>query len=89
MQTRKRKPTKPAAVREAETAWPLLAAYLDLAERHAAVLIERLDAALARAHAAKEKKIEADVAAIMANVEAVINALPPVDIYRELQTFKS
>jgi len=88
MKTRNRK-TKPAAVREAETGWPLLAAYLDLAERHAALLVERLDAALARAKAEQAVRIDAEVSAIMANVEAVINALPPVDIYRELQTFKS
>jgi hypothetical protein len=42
MKTRKRKPTKPATVREAETAWPLLTAYLDLAERHAALLAEKV-----------------------------------------------
>ena len=89
MKTRKRKPTKPAAVREAETAWPLLTAYLDLAERHTAVLMERLDTALARARQAKEKQIESDVADIMANVQAVINALPPVDIYRDLHNLKS
>jgi hypothetical protein len=81
MKTRNRKTTKPASVREAETAWPLLTAYLDLAERHTAVLIERLDAALACARQAKEKQIESDVAAIMANVEAVIEALPAPNIF--------
>jgi hypothetical protein len=78
-----------AAVHEAETAWPLLTAYLELAERHAALLVERLDGALARAKAGQAVRIDAEVSAIMANVEAVINALPPVDICRELQSFKS
>jgi len=80
---------KPAAVREAETGWPLLAAYLHLAERHAALLVERLDAALARAKAEQAVRIDAEVSAIMANVEAVINALPPVDIYRDLHNLNS
>ncbi len=88
MKTCNRK-TKPAAVREAQSAWPLLAAYLDLAERHAALLVERLDTALARAKAEQAVRIDAEVSAIMANVEAVINGLPPVDIYRDLHNLNS
>jgi hypothetical protein len=80
MKTRNRK-TKPAAVREAETGWPLLAAYLVLAERHAALLVERLDAALTRAKADQAARIDAEVSAIMRNVEAAINAAPAPDIF--------
>ena len=81
MKTSKPRRTNSAAVREAETAWPLLAAYLDLAERHSALLVERLDDALARAKAEQAARIDAEVSAIMRNVEAAINAAPPADIF--------
>jgi len=80
MKTKPRK-TNPAAATAAETAWPLLAAYLDLAERHSALLVERLDDALARAKAEQAARIDAEVSAIMRNVEAAINAAPPADIF--------
>lgn len=80
---KKPKPKTNNATRQAAEAWPLLAAYLDLAERHAALLTERLEAALARAREAKEKQIEADVAAIMANVQAAIMAAPAPAIFKQ------
>jgi hypothetical protein len=81
MKTSKPRKTNSAAATAAETAWPLLAAYLDLAERHSALLVERLDDALARAKAEQAARIDAEVSAIMRNVEAAINAAPPADIF--------
>jgi hypothetical protein len=76
----KRKTTKRATETAAE-AWPLLAAYVDLAERHSALLLERLEASLARARATQAEKIEAEVAETLAQVEAAILAMPAPKIF--------
>jgi hypothetical protein len=61
--------------------WPLLAAYTDLAERHAALLVERLESTLARAKADREARVAADVRAIMQDVEAALEAMPAPKLF--------
>lgn len=81
----KTKPHKPksSAVREAETAWPLLQAYLSLAERHTDLLIQNLHRSLADARQARRNaQIDAEVAATLDEVEAAILAMPAPDIFK-------
>jgi hypothetical protein len=81
MKTKRCNPTKPASVREAETAWPLITAYLDLAERHAELLAERVErtrAELAKAEAALISKLEEEPCEAVRIVrEAILNASAP------------
>jgi hypothetical protein len=73
---------KPTAVREAQSAWPLLAAYLELAERHAALLTQTLQRALADARQAhRNAQIEAQVADTLDEVEAAIMAMPAPKLF--------
>jgi len=61
---------------------PLLSAFIDLAERSISEQLERLEAMLARAEAARESRIADDVRSIMCNVEAALDALPAPDFYK-------
>jgi len=71
-----------SAVRESETAWPLLQAYCDLAERHTALLIQTLHRSLADARQAHcSAKIEAQVADTLDEVEAAIMAMPAPKLF--------
>jgi len=84
MKTKRHKPTNPASVREAETAWPLLTAYLDLAERHAELLAERVErtrAELVQLEAERTRAIKAKLAATLDEVEAAIMAAPAPKIF--------
>jgi hypothetical protein len=80
MKTKPRK-TNSAAMREAETAFPLLTAYLDLAERHAALLAEKVAwtrCEAARAEAALLAKLDEEPCeASRIFREAILNAPAP------------
>jgi len=79
----KTKPSKSkAAACPCIDAVPLLAAFIDLAERSIAEQVERLETMLARAEAAKEARIAEDIRSIMDNVEAALDALPNPDFYK-------
>lgn len=77
--TSKAKPSAPCPLVDV---WPLLAAYSDLAERHAALLAETLNRAVADAKQAQSNaKIEAQVADTFAQVEAAIMAMPAPKLF--------
>ncbi len=77
--TSKAKPSAPCPLGDV---WPLLAAYTDLAERHAALLADNLHRTLADAKQAhRNAEIEAQVAKTLDEVEAAIMAMPAPKLF--------
>lgn len=80
MKTKPQKPN-PSAPCALVDVWPLLAAYTDLAERHSALLIKRLEEATAAAKAHRAAEIDASVEETLNLVAEAINKHPGVSPY--------
>lgn len=82
MKTQKRQKPKSSAPCNAVDAWPLLAAYLDLAERHANLLCRDLEAATAKAVAdIRNGEARAEMDATLADIAAAIHAMPAPKLF--------
>lgn len=80
MKTKPKKP-KPSAPCPLVDVWPLLVAYTDLAERHSALLIKRLEEATAAAKAHRAAEIDASVEETLNLVAEAIEKHPGVSPY--------